>query len=99
MTGIFVLPLLFVLFFLNGVYRIRDYERFAIFRAGRFFSVMGPGWVFLIPLVDKKKRINLNRHIPGWNRMSREELAEKVRAFALETKSKNRARNPQRGTK
>jgi regulator of protease activity HflC (stomatin/prohibitin superfamily) len=99
MTGIFVLPLLFVLFFINGVYRIRDYERFAVFRAGRFFRVMGPGWVFLIPLVDKKKRINLNRHIPGWNRMSREELAVKVRAFALETMPRNRARNPQRGIK
>jgi regulator of protease activity HflC (stomatin/prohibitin superfamily) len=82
MAGTLAVLLLFLLFLLNGVYRIRDHERFAVFRLGRFFQVMGPGWVFLIPIVDQKKRINLDRLIPGWNRMSREELAEKVKAIA-----------------
>jgi regulator of protease activity HflC (stomatin/prohibitin superfamily) len=86
MTGSFIVLLLFLLFLLNGVYRVREHERFVVFRLGRFFRVMGPGWIFMIPVIDQKNRINLDRSIPEWNRMSGEELNQKIKAIAFKKK-------------
>jgi regulator of protease activity HflC (stomatin/prohibitin superfamily) len=72
---------LLLFFFLNGVHRARNDERFAVFRLGRFSRVKGPGWIFIFPVLEKKFSINLNRHCPGWKGMSEAELAEEVRRF------------------
>jgi regulator of protease activity HflC (stomatin/prohibitin superfamily) len=82
MAGALTVLLLVSLFLLNGVYRIRDHERFAVFRFRRFIQVKGPGWVFLIPALDRKIRINLDRSVPGWNRMPRDELTGKIKSIA-----------------
>jgi regulator of protease activity HflC (stomatin/prohibitin superfamily) len=65
-------------FFLNCVHRVRNDERFAVFRLGRFARVKGPGWIFILPFFEKKFRINLNRHFPGWEKIPERELAEKI---------------------
>jgi regulator of protease activity HflC (stomatin/prohibitin superfamily) len=77
-----ILPIVLLLFFfLNGVHRVRNDERFAVFRFGRFSRVKGPGWIFIMPVFEKKFTINLNRRFPGWKGMSEGELSEEIRRF------------------
>ena len=38
---------------------LKEYERAVIFRLGKLLSTKGPGLIFLIPLVDRMKRIDL----------------------------------------
>jgi regulator of protease activity HflC (stomatin/prohibitin superfamily) len=62
---------------------LREDERIAIFRLGRFLKVAGPGIVFIIPSVDKGVKVNLTQNIPSWQALSNAELEERVKAFVL----------------
>ena len=48
-----------VLFFLNAIRVVREYERGVIFRLGRLIGAKGPGIFLLIPIVDKMLKISL----------------------------------------
>ncbi len=63
---------------------VREHERLAVFRLGRFHRVSGPGVVVLIPAADRGIRINLERQLPGWQSMSEWELSESIRQLAQE---------------
>jgi len=39
--------------------RVPDYERLVLFRLGRPIGVKGPGWVFVLPSVDKVLRVEV----------------------------------------
>jgi len=86
MVRFLLLLFILVIFLLNGVHRVRDDERLAVFRFGRFSRVKGPGWIFLLPGLEKKFRISLNRSFPGWRGMAEGELAEKIRDWIVEKK-------------
>jgi regulator of protease activity HflC (stomatin/prohibitin superfamily) len=86
MVRTLLLSFILIIFLLNCVYRVREDERFAVFRFGRFSRVKGPGWIFLLPGLEKKFRISLNRHFPGWRGLTKGELAEKIRIFITENK-------------
>ena len=58
---------------------LRDDERLVIFRLGRFFKIVGPGLVLVIPIIDKGAKINLSKEIPGWQVLSREELDMRIK--------------------
>ena len=53
----FVIILLVLLF--NAIKILNEYERGVIFRFGHFIGVKGPGLIFLIPGIDKMKRVDL----------------------------------------
>ncbi len=50
---------LVVLFFLNAIRIVREYERGVIFRLGRLVGAKGPGIFLLIPIVDKMVKVSL----------------------------------------
>ena len=50
---------LVVLFFLNAIRIVREYERGVIFRLGRLVGAKGPGIFLIIPIVDKMVKITL----------------------------------------
>ncbi len=57
---------------------VREDERLAIMRLGQFIGIRGPGIVWVIPVVDKTTRINLERDIPRWRSLSTEQLANEI---------------------
>src|SRR5215208_5713873 len=58
--GIVVLLLiLLVVFFANSIKIVQEYERGVIFRLGRCTGAKGPGVFFVIPIIDKIIRTNL----------------------------------------
>ena len=79
-------PVFWLILVLVGVLSIRvvrEHQRAAVFRLGRFAGVRGPGIVWVLPLVDRADIIDLNKWVPGWRELSPEELVEKVTAVAL----------------
>ncbi|MBX7242200.1 MAG: slipin family protein [Bacteroidia bacterium] len=53
-----VLILIF-LFVLSGFCIAQEYERAVIFRLGRFSGIKGPGLFWIIPLIDRRKTIDM----------------------------------------
>jgi regulator of protease activity HflC (stomatin/prohibitin superfamily) len=83
-----MLPLwLFIIFLIiilaKAIKIVREDQRLAISRLGRFFTIAGPGLVLVIPIVDKGLKVNLPENIPGWQGYSKDELDEKIRTFVL----------------
>ncbi len=58
-TTIGAIIALVVLFLLNAIKIVREYERGVIFRLGRLVGAKGPGIFLIIPLVDKMVKISL----------------------------------------
>jgi len=54
--GIVVLVLLFLI---NAIKIVKEYERGVIFRLGRLVGAKGPGLFFIIPAIDKMVKISL----------------------------------------
>lgn len=75
-----IILLIVVMVFLLSSIRIPvESERIAVFRFGRFFRIVGPGLVLLIPVVDKGIRIKLSDKIPGWKELSKEQLEAEIK--------------------
>ncbi len=54
-----VLAVLILLFLASSVKIVLEYERAVIFRLGRCVGAKGPGVFFIIPIIDKIRRVNL----------------------------------------
>ncbi len=78
-----IILVLMIVFFVSSIRILKESQRAAIFRLGQFVGVGGPGIVFLIPIVEKVKVVDLNKWVPEWQALSKTELDEKVKAVAL----------------
>ena len=54
-----VLAIIIVLFLASSVKIVLEYERAVIFRLGRCVGAKGPGVFFIVPIIDKIRRVNL----------------------------------------
>jgi len=54
-----VIGVVVILFVVNAIRIVREYERGVIFRLGRLIGAKGPGIFLLIPIVDKMQKISL----------------------------------------
>ena len=84
------MPLTFLVFFTvllvlvaKAIRVVKENQRVAIFRLGRFMGVRGPGLVYVVPFVDKAEQYDLNRWVPDWQTLSKEEVDEKIKSVAL----------------
>jgi regulator of protease activity HflC (stomatin/prohibitin superfamily) len=71
-----------IVFFVSSIRVLREYERAVIMRLGKFVGVCGPGIVFLIPVVDKAKIVDLNKQIPEWRELPETVLDDRVQTEA-----------------
>jgi regulator of protease activity HflC (stomatin/prohibitin superfamily) len=62
---------------------LREDERLLVLRLGREVGVVGPGCVFLLPIVDKGIRVNLTERVVGWRGIPKTELDRRVIEIAL----------------
>jgi regulator of protease activity HflC (stomatin/prohibitin superfamily) len=83
MVAFWLFIIFLILILAKAIKIVREDERLAIFRLGRFFTIAGPGLVLVIPIVDKSLKVNLPENIPGWQGYSKDELDEKIRTFVL----------------
>jgi regulator of protease activity HflC (stomatin/prohibitin superfamily) len=58
-TAIGAIVVLVLLFLVNAIKIVREYERGVIFRLGRLVGAKGPGIFLIIPIVDKMVKVSL----------------------------------------
>ena len=59
MGGILILVLVLLVLFSKAIYVLREYERAVMFRLGRLIGVRGPGFILIIPFIDRLVRVGL----------------------------------------
>ncbi len=77
-----ILGLLFLLV-ANAIKILREYERGVIFQLGRFWSVKGPGFIIVIPVVQQMERVDLRTivmDVPTQDVISQDNVSVKVNA-------------------
>jgi hypothetical protein len=57
---------------------LKENQRVAVFRLGRFSHISGPGLVFAVPFIDRVAVVDLDETIPGWRECAPEELDRMV---------------------
>jgi regulator of protease activity HflC (stomatin/prohibitin superfamily) len=61
-VGIAVLVVV-IIFFINAIKVVPEYQRVVVFRLGRCLGEKGPGLVLLIPFVDRPVRVDLREQV------------------------------------
>ena len=57
--GVFIALVFVALFLLNWIKILNEYERGVIFRLGKYLKTKGPGLIFIIPLIDKPRKVDI----------------------------------------
>jgi regulator of protease activity HflC (stomatin/prohibitin superfamily) len=81
-------PLLTILllgaaFLLSGLKILKEFERSVVFRLGRLVDHRGPGVIYVIPLVERMRRVDLRTitmDIPSQDVITRDNVSVKVNA-------------------
>ncbi len=83
-TFVGIIISLFVLYLLNAIKILREYERGVIFRLGRVLSKpKGPGLIFVFPPIDRMVRVSLRivvMDIPPQDVITKDNVSVKVNA-------------------
>jgi regulator of protease activity HflC (stomatin/prohibitin superfamily) len=74
---------LLILLLISAIRILREYERGVIFMLGRFDGVKGPGFIFVIPVIQQMVRVDLRTvvmDVPTQDVISRDNVSVKVNA-------------------
>jgi regulator of protease activity HflC (stomatin/prohibitin superfamily) len=84
LTGpLIVVGVLALILLANAINILQEYERAVIFRLGRFVGVRGPGFVLIIPFIEKIVRVSLRvvtHDVPPQDVITRDNVSVKVNA-------------------
>ena len=83
MLGTIILILVALVLIAKSVYVLREYERAVVFRLGRFTGVRGPGFILIIPFIDRLVRVGLRiiaMDVPPQDVVTRDNVSVKVNA-------------------
>src|SRR5688500_5878371 len=72
-----------VLFIMNAVRIVQEYERGVVFRLGRLVGARGPGLFFLIPGIERMQKVDLRvitMDVPSQEAITRDNVTVKVNA-------------------
>jgi regulator of protease activity HflC (stomatin/prohibitin superfamily) len=81
--GMIAIVVLVVLFLVNAIRILNEYERGVIFRLGRIIAAKGPGIIILIPLLDRMQKVSLRlvtMDVPPQDVITRDNVSIKVSA-------------------
>jgi regulator of protease activity HflC (stomatin/prohibitin superfamily) len=81
--GFVAIVVLVVLFLVNAIRILNEYERGVIFRLGRIIAAKGPGVIILIPILDKMQKVSLRlvtMDVPPQDVITRDNVSIKVSA-------------------
>ncbi|MEW5693302.1 MAG: slipin family protein [Candidatus Hydrogenedentota bacterium] len=78
-----ILGIIILLFLINAIKIVREYERGVIFRFGRLVGAKGPGLFFIIPIVDRMVKVDLRvitMDVPSQEVITRDNVPLRVNA-------------------
>ena len=79
----FIAILFVVLFLMSGIRIMKEYERAVVFTLGRYTKTTGPGFIFVIPVLQQITRVDLRiivMDIPTQDVISRDNISVQVNA-------------------
>jgi regulator of protease activity HflC (stomatin/prohibitin superfamily) len=85
LIGIGIALVLLLLLLLAGLRIVAEYERAVIFRLGRVVGAKGPGLFYIIPMIDKMMKVNLQTvtyDVPPQDVISKDNVTIRVAAVA-----------------
>lgn len=59
----FLLLIGLLIFLVNGIRVVQEYQRLVVFRLGRCIGARGPGLVLLIPVIDRANKVDLRERV------------------------------------
>ena len=77
------LGFLAVTFLMSSFKIVTEYERGVIFRLGRLVGARGPGWFFVIPVIEQMRRVDLRTltmDVPSQDIITKDNVTVKVNA-------------------
>jgi len=81
--GVGVVVFIVVIFIFSGLNVLNEYERGVVFRLGRLTPYRGPGVIFVIPVLERMRRIDLRTvtlDIPPQDVITKDNVTVKVSA-------------------
>ena len=79
-----ILLIIFAAFLIaSSINIVKENERIVVFRSGRFLKIGCPGLVLSIPIVDKIKRVNLDKLIPNWKAITDDDINDRIKKYIL----------------
>ncbi|MDQ7791129.1 MAG: slipin family protein [Desulforudis sp.] len=78
-----VIIALVVMFFSSAIRIVQEYERGVIFRLGRYVGARGPGFFFIIPIIERMEKVDLRvvtADVPTQEAITRDNVTVKVNA-------------------
>jgi regulator of protease activity HflC (stomatin/prohibitin superfamily) len=83
LPAVIVPAVLILIFLINAIRILREYERAVVFLLGRFWQVKGPGLVIIVPFIQQMVRVDLRTRVldvPSQDVISRDNVSVKVNA-------------------
>ena len=83
MSSITILIIIALLLIISGAKVLKEYERGVVMRLGRVIGIKGPGFVWIIPFVDKLTRVSLRviaMDVPPQDVITKDNVSVKVNA-------------------
>jgi regulator of protease activity HflC (stomatin/prohibitin superfamily) len=83
MTATIILVLVCLVLITRSINVFREYERGVLFRLGRFVGVRGPGFVAIIPFIDRIAKVGLRtvtHDVPPQDVITKDNISVKVNA-------------------
>src|ERR687891_2800148 len=83
--GIGIAVLLIVMIAISAIRIVKEYERGVIFRLGRVIGAKGPGLFFIIPIIDRMVKVNLQtftNDIPSQDIITKDNVTVRVNAVS-----------------
>jgi len=83
MGGILIVVLVVLVLLKMSIYVLREYERGVVFRLGRLVGVRGPGFLLVIPFIDRLVRVSLRivaMDVPPQDVVTKDNVSVKVNA-------------------
>jgi regulator of protease activity HflC (stomatin/prohibitin superfamily) len=77
--------LVIMILIICGARVLRENERAVIFRMGLLLHIRGPGIIYVIPLIERMIRVNLDKQLPGWRGMLNDDLNQRVQKLVSKT--------------
>ncbi len=77
--------LVIMILIICGARVLRENERAVIFRMGLPVVTRGPGVIYVIPLIERMIRVNLDKQLPGWRGMLNDDLNQRVQKLVSKT--------------
>jgi len=79
----FILVAVFLI--ICGARVLRENERAAIFRLGLLAQIRGTGIIYVIPIIERMIRVDLDKNLPGWRGLLNGDLNQRVQDLVSKT--------------